>query len=80
MFGYGHLWFKPMDYAMQPPELVEKVTDPIGLQLLGALKGPGGQFVPGGVNTPLRDWCREQGVDFRPPTWGGPESGGGWSL
>lgn len=80
MFGYGHLWMKPLDYAVQSPELAAKVTDPIGQQLIGTMKDPEGRFVPGGINRPLRDWCRQNSVDFKPPTWGGPDSGGGWPI
>jgi ectoine hydroxylase-related dioxygenase (phytanoyl-CoA dioxygenase family) len=79
MMGYGHQWLKPFDYAIQPASLTDGL-DPIGQQLLGALKDPEGKFIPGGINKPLRDWCREHGVDFKAPTWGGPPSGGGWPL
>ena len=47
MFGYGHMWLNPMDYAMQPESLVEKL-DPIGRQLVRALKTPNGEFNYGG--------------------------------
>ena len=67
MFGYGYLWLRPFDYALQPASLLEQVTDPIGRQLLGALQGPEGRFVPGGVSTPLRNWCREHDVTYQPP-------------
>lgn len=81
MFGYGHLWLKPFDYAVQAPSLVEKVTDDIGRQLLGALQDPDGRFIPGGINKPLREWCRQHGVAYRPPQWGGqPSGGGGWGI
>jgi hypothetical protein len=78
MFGYGHLWLKPFDYAVQPAELTDKVTDDIGRQLLGALQDPQGRFIPGGINRPLREWCGRHGIDFAPPTWGDAPSGGGW--
>jgi ectoine hydroxylase-related dioxygenase (phytanoyl-CoA dioxygenase family) len=66
MFGYGYLWLRPFDYDKQSPELTDKVTDPIGQQLLGALKGPEGRFVPGGISTPLREWCKQHGVTYTP--------------
>jgi ectoine hydroxylase-related dioxygenase (phytanoyl-CoA dioxygenase family) len=79
MFGYGHLWLKPFDYAVQPPALIEKIgSDEIAGQLLGSVQDPEGRFVPGGINRPLRDWCARHGVDWRAPTWGGPPSDGGW--
>jgi len=65
MFGYGFQWFRPMDYTVQPPELGHKVDD-IGRQLLGLWQAPNGQFVPGGVDTPLREWCRRHSVHYQP--------------
>lgn len=58
MFGYGYQWIKEFDYAQQPAELVDKVDD-IGKQLLGALRGPDGNFVPGGISAPLEQWYKQ---------------------
>lgn len=66
MMGYAYNWMKPMDYLVQPEELLEKLDD-IGKQLLGGLRGPEGRFVPGGVTRPLHDWCKEHGVLYRAP-------------
>jgi len=65
MMGYGFWWMKPMDYAVQPEWLVEKCDD-IGKQLLNGLKDKDGRFVPGGIHTPLTEWCQEHGVEYRP--------------
>lgn len=81
MFGYGHLWLKPFDYAVQPPELIGKLSTDIEWQLLGAAQDAEGRFVPGGINRPLRDWCKQHGVTYTPPSWGGvAPGGGGWSV
>jgi ectoine hydroxylase-related dioxygenase (phytanoyl-CoA dioxygenase family) len=66
MFGYGYLWLRPFDYDKQSLELTNKVTDPIGQQLLGVLKDPDGKFVPGGISTPLREWCKRHEVVYSP--------------
>jgi len=65
MFGYSYMWVRPMDYLVQSPELPEKVDD-IGKQLLGGLKDPKGNFVPGGLHHPLTEWCKEHGVKYTP--------------
>ena len=66
MFGYGHMWMQPMDYRIQADSLANKL-DPIGQQLIGALKAPDGSFVPGGINTPLREWCKANNFAYTPP-------------
>ncbi|MCZ7646319.1 MAG: phytanoyl-CoA dioxygenase family protein [Planctomycetota bacterium] len=66
MFGYGYRWLRPMDYLVQDSDLLEKIADPIGRQLLGATGDPEGRFVAGGGAEPLRDWCREHAVAWRP--------------
>lgn len=65
MFGYGYQWMKPMDYFQQSPELGAKTSD-IGQQLLGTLRGPNGEFIPGGVQKPLKDWCEQHDVHYVP--------------
>ena len=65
MFGYCFRWVKPMDYLIQPPELVEK-ADSIGQQLLGRLRDPEGRFVAGGGCEPLNEWCQRHGVVYEP--------------
>lgn len=63
MFGYSFRWLKPMDYVVQPRELIEKV-DRIGRQLLGATEDPDGRFIPGGGSEPLIEWCTQHGVKY----------------
>jgi len=65
MFGYCFRWVKPMDYLIQPRELVEK-CDAIGQQLLGGLHDPEGRFVVGGGSEPLTEWCSQHGVVYEP--------------
>jgi len=65
MMGYGFSWMKPMDYTTMPDELLEK-CDPIQKQLLNGLKDKDGRFVPGGIHTPLIEWCQENGVEYQP--------------
>ncbi|HTL52121.1 MAG TPA: phytanoyl-CoA dioxygenase family protein [Planctomycetota bacterium] len=64
MFGYCYKWLRPMDFMVQPLELIEKV-DEIGKQLLDGLKAPGGKFVPGGINEPLKQWMDQHGLKPR---------------
>jgi len=66
MMGYAFNWMRPMDYLIQSDELLDKVDD-IGKQLLGGMKGPEGRFVPGCVTWPLKEWCKQHGVVYRPP-------------
>ena len=65
MFGYAYRWMRPMDYLIQPKELVSKV-DRIGQQLLGATEDPDGKFVAGGGAEPLIEWCTKHGVKYEP--------------
>jgi hypothetical protein len=64
MMGYGFWWRRP-DCLMQPQELIDK-CEPIGQQLLNGLKDADGRFVPGGIHTPLIDWCQQHGVEYQP--------------
>lgn len=65
MFGYSYRWLKPMDYEVQPRELVEK-TGTIGRQLLGAETDAEGRYVPGGGCEALTAWCKTHGVTYTP--------------
>ena len=65
MFGYGYLWVKPFDYIL-PDERLGAMTDDIGRQFLGCLKSPDGRFIPGGISTPLKNWCAQHGVVHSP--------------
>jgi hypothetical protein len=65
MFGYGYQWLRPFDYAVADRSLWER-TDDIGKQMLGMATAPDGSFVPGGVSAPLRQWCKSNGVKYRP--------------
>lgn len=64
MFGYGYKWMRPMDFMTQPQALIDKVDD-IGKQMLDGLQAPGGRFVPGGINDPLKNWLAQHGVKPR---------------
>jgi ectoine hydroxylase-related dioxygenase (phytanoyl-CoA dioxygenase family) len=57
MIGYTYLWMRAADFLVQPPEFIEKL-DPIGQQFIDGLKDPDGHFIPGGLSTPLREWCK----------------------
>jgi len=62
-FGYCFRWVKPMDYTVQPPELIAKV-DPIGKQLLGGFEDPEGRYRNGLGIEPLANWCKNHGVKY----------------
>ena len=58
MMGYSYAWISPLDYDVQPDWLLEKVTDPIARQLIGAHKRPSSEVDPWA----LREWAEEHGV------------------
>ena len=58
MFGYSYAWLSPNDVITQPEEVTERIKDPIGRQLLGALRRPNSQI----DSRPLREWCGQHGV------------------
>ena len=58
MMGYSYAWISPLDYDVQPDWLMEKVTDPIARQLIGANKRPSTEVDP----SALREWAEEHGV------------------
>jgi ectoine hydroxylase-related dioxygenase (phytanoyl-CoA dioxygenase family) len=66
MFGYGYRWMRPMDYLVQPATLLEKVSDPIGRQLLGVIDNPDGRFKGADLRTPLSDWFTEHDLHYKP--------------
>ena len=65
MFGYGYMWLAPFDYKVMPKHVTDRL-DPIGLQMVDALTDPAGRFIPGGIDQPLQDWCREHEVERQP--------------
>lgn len=58
MFGYSYSWLSPNDAITQPEEVTERIKDPIGRQLVGALRRPNSQI----DSRPLREWCGQHGV------------------
>ena len=58
MIGYSYGWISPLDYDVLPDWLLEKVTDPIARQLMGAYKDPGTIIDP----WPLREWAEKHGI------------------
>ncbi|MBI3972785.1 MAG: phytanoyl-CoA dioxygenase family protein, partial [Chloroflexi bacterium] len=61
--GYSYRWLRPLDYVVQPPELLEKVKDnPIRWQLLGAWATDMAFSLPKDEDVPLRAWYREHGL------------------
>ena len=59
MMGYCYGWISPLDYDVQPDWLLQKVTDPIARQLVGAHKNPSTIVDPWA----LREWAQEHGVE-----------------
>ncbi|MAG35078.1 MAG: phytanoyl-CoA dioxygenase [Dehalococcoidia bacterium] len=61
--GYAYRWLRPLDYVVQPPELLAKVQDdPIRWQLLGAWATEMAFSLPKDEDVPLRAWCDEHGL------------------
>ena len=54
-YGYGYRWIHPMDYKVQPTELLEQ-CNPIQRQLLGDTQTPLGNYIPQDIDVPLRAW------------------------
>ena len=65
MIGFTYLWLRPADFMVQPDSLIAK-ADPIARQFLGGLKDERGHFVPGGINKPLMDWWKANGLTGYP--------------
>jgi ectoine hydroxylase-related dioxygenase (phytanoyl-CoA dioxygenase family) len=62
--GYSYRWLRPLDYVVQPPELLAKVQhDPVRWQLLGAWATDMAFSLPKDEDVPLRAWYREHGLD-----------------
>ena len=59
MMGYCYGWISPLDYDVQPDWLLDKVTDPIARQLIGAHKNPSTIIDPWA----LREWAQRHGVE-----------------
>ena len=58
MMGYSYAWLCPNDYVVQDREVLERVQEPIDLQLLGALRKSNTQIDDGS----LRAWTERYGV------------------
>jgi ectoine hydroxylase-related dioxygenase (phytanoyl-CoA dioxygenase family) len=65
MFGYGYRWLKPVDYMIQPPELVAKLDD-VGKFLIGERIEGSKKFHIGGGANPLKKWAEEQHFIYQP--------------
>jgi ectoine hydroxylase-related dioxygenase (phytanoyl-CoA dioxygenase family) len=61
MIGYTYQWMRPTDYVIMPDRVSSQLDD-IGKQLVGALKDPQGRYVVGGINKPLVDWWKANGL------------------
>lgn len=62
--GYSYRWLRPLDYVVQPPELLAKVKDnAVRWQLLGAWSTDMAFSLPKDEDVPLRAWYREHGLD-----------------
>ena len=58
MMGYSYAWLSPNDYIVQDREFLDRVQEPIELQLLGALRTSNTQIDDG----PLRAWALRHSV------------------
>jgi ectoine hydroxylase-related dioxygenase (phytanoyl-CoA dioxygenase family) len=58
MMGYSYGWISPLDYDVQPPWLLEKISDPISRQLVGAEKDKESRVKPDA----LAAWTERHGV------------------
>ena len=58
MMGYSYGWISPLDYDLQPQWLLDKVSDPISRQLVGAEKDKESRVKPDA----LEAWTEKHGV------------------
>jgi ectoine hydroxylase-related dioxygenase (phytanoyl-CoA dioxygenase family) len=58
MMGYSYAWISPLDYDVQPQWLLEKVTDPIARQLIGAEKNSQKEI----DYSALMEWAEKYGL------------------
>ncbi len=70
MFGYHYIWVKP-DYYLryydgepQPSEAVLANLDDVGRQLLGATTDAKGRQDVNGIDWPIAEWAKEQGLSL----------------
>jgi ectoine hydroxylase-related dioxygenase (phytanoyl-CoA dioxygenase family) len=64
--GYSYRWLRPLDFVVQPPELMDKVKDnAVRWQLLGGWKSDMAFSLPKDEDVPLRAWYKEHGLDVR---------------
>ena len=54
-FGYCYRWVKPLDYLVQPPDLLARAS-PIQRQLLGEYRSEMSFWLPKAEEVPLRTW------------------------
>ena len=61
--GYSYRWLRPLDYVVQPPEVLTKVQgDAIRWQLLGAWATEMAFSLPKDEDVPLRAWYQQHGL------------------
>jgi ectoine hydroxylase-related dioxygenase (phytanoyl-CoA dioxygenase family) len=66
--GYSYRWLRPLDYVVQPPEVLARVQDdPIRWQLLGAWKTEMAFSLPKDEDVPLRAWYQHHGLGHPKP-------------
>ena len=58
MFGYSYAWLSPNDFVVQTEDVLERFREPIGRQLIGALRQSNSQI----DSRPLREWVEQHGV------------------
>jgi ectoine hydroxylase len=62
--GYSYRWLRPLDFVVQPPEVLDRVRDnPIRWQLLGGSQTEMAFSLPQDEDVPLRAWYKEHGLD-----------------
>jgi len=61
MIGYCYQWLRPMDYLVQPRELVEKLDD-MQRFLVGERMEDTETFKPSGYHNPLNAWCEQHDI------------------
>ena len=62
MVGYCYQWLRPMDYLVQPRELVEKLDD-MQRFLIGERMEETETFKPTGYHNPINEWCEQHDIE-----------------
>ncbi len=63
MIGYCYQWLRPMDYLVQPRELVEKLDD-VQRFLVGERMEETETFKPTGYHNPINEWCEQHDIEL----------------